>query len=66
MTSQRTKPYVRRWTGYAKWSDGTVEEVDVDAETLFQATDKVRAELAGNYRPGWTLVKVVVRFGFYT
>lgn len=65
MPLERTKPYVRRWTGYAKWPDGTVEEVDVDAETLFGATEKVKAELVKDYRPGWELVRVVVRFGFY-
>lgn len=62
---QRTKPFVRRWTGYAQWPTGVIEEVDVDAENLFQATAKVKEELTKGYEPGWELVRVVVRFGFY-
>jgi len=58
---------VDRWTVFARWPDGTVEEVDVDANDSTHACALAAAELADGHDPGWTIVRVVgPRVGWYT
>lgn len=56
-----------RYTGFAKWPDGTVEEVDVDCHRPHEdlARRLVEQELTRNYVQGWILTRVERRYGFY-
>jgi len=55
-----------RYTVFAKWPNGSIEEVDVDAEDEVRARELAKVELTRDYNPGWKIVKVDgPRVGWY-
>lgn len=56
---------LKRYTIFAQFKDGGVEEVDVDAKNRQEATTLAKNILTKQYFPGWKIIRVEERFGLY-
>jgi len=56
----------KRYTVFAHWKKGnSIEEIDVDATSKREATEKAVEILKKQYFPGWSIMMVEERFGLY-
>lgn len=58
-------PETRRYTVYARFPSGEVEEIDVDAISPRAARATAMQELDRDYNSGWKIIKTEERFGLY-
>jgi hypothetical protein len=56
---------MNRYTAYARFEHGDIEEIDVDAASEEEARSKAQTELERDYLPGGQIVRVVERVGLY-
>lgn len=56
---------LKRYTIFAQFKDGGVEEIDVDAKNKIEATTEAKEILTKQYFPGWRIIRVEERFGLY-
>ncbi len=54
-----------RFTVFAQWPSGEVEEIDVDAVSAFKAKEEALLQLEEGYEPGFKIIRTVPRVGGY-
>lgn len=57
----------KRWTAILRWEEtGTIEEVDIDAESKLDAERIVQRDFDTEYESGWNIEQIIgPRVGLY-